>query len=136
MAKDKKWIDCPLCGTKGSMVFHKDISRTYKSKNIKPFEVAGLKGYFCNNCKDGFFTQISMNKIRAEMAYHKAKYLSSTVTLSDLVPSNEIADVLGVSKQRVSIMLKEGLIKYAMNDYGVKLPLKSELERLKKENFR
>ena len=35
MAKDKKWIDCPLCGTKGSMVFHKDISRTYKSKNIK-----------------------------------------------------------------------------------------------------
>lgn len=135
MAKDKEWVDCPLCGRKGSMVFHKNISRTYKSKNIKKFEVTGLEGYFCINCKDGFFTRRSMNKIRAEMVYHKAKYLSSIVTLSDLVPSNEVAEVLGVSKQRVSTMIKEGLIKYAMNDSGVKLPLKSELERLKKEVF-
>ena len=132
--KDRVWKDCPVCGSKDSMVYKENVTETYKTQsgNVKPFKVTELSGYFCKVCKDGIFTKRSSNKIRAAKAHHMAKYLATVTVWSDLATPDKVAEALGVTRQRVVYMMKDGLISYALHESGVKMPLRSEIERLVK----
>lgn len=135
MAKDREWIDCICCGALGSMVFKNDVSQTFGSPKfgIEPYEITGLAGHFCTECGDGFFTQKSERKIDAIMGYHHAIRNAKITLFCDLVEPEYMAKALGITRQAVHAMMKAGRIKYALLDTGLKLPLKSELERLQKE---
>ena len=72
MAKDKKWIDCPVCGASGSMVLKKN--RTFESniKDLGTLKVTKLFGYFCKECNDGIYHISSENKIEEAIRRKKA----------------------------------------------------------------
>ncbi|MEM7184782.1 MAG: hypothetical protein AAF518_28060 [Spirochaetota bacterium] len=135
MARDKEWIDCPVCGAKDSMVWKTNVTETFKSKalGIEPYQVTGLEGHFCSECGDGFFTRKSENKIRAEMVRQKSFYLAKVTLFKDLLTPDHLAKELGVTRQRINTMMNEGLLKYATQESNLRLPLKSELTRLLQE---
>ncbi len=66
--KEKRWIDCPLCGSKGTMEYKKNISEKYCHNDCKPITIDHLDGQFCTVCKDGFFSIKSMKKINSTLA--------------------------------------------------------------------
>ena len=138
MPKDRVWKNCPSCGTENSMVYKSNVTETYTSKRgeFEPFQVTGLDGYFCKVCDDGIFTIKSSNKIEAAMTHHFAPMNAKKTLFCDLTTVEEMAEVLGISRQRISYMLKNGMISYAILDNGFKLPLRSEIGRIKEERER
>jgi hypothetical protein len=110
--REKKWVDCPVCGAQGSMKYTKDITTTLKSKNYKPIVIKGLAGYFCSKCKDGFYNRKSNNHFNSKLAEEKAKQDSTRIPASELLNVDDIAQKLDVSRQRVHQMMDEGKLHY------------------------
>lgn len=110
--KEKKWIDCPACGAKGTMKYMKDISETYRHKNYKPITIDHLDGQFCTKCDDGFFSIKSMRRIDSILAEEKAKQDASRVYASDLLEIDTVKELLNVTRQRVHQMMNEGKLHY------------------------
>ncbi|TGM22019.1 hypothetical protein [Leptospira meyeri] len=114
MAKDKKWVDCPVCGSAGSMVL--ETNRTFESniKDLGKLKVTGLSGYFCKVCKDGFFNRSSMNKIEEAHMRLKAESESQVVRVSEIVRVSEVTKVLHKTRQEVYRMMKTGKLPYVL----------------------
>ena len=120
------------------MVYKSNVSHTYTSKrgSFEPFEVTGLDGYFCNICGDGIHTTKSSNKINAAMVHSLAPVRAKDTLFCNLTTPEEMAKALGISSPRISFMIEKGMISYAMLDSGFKLPLRSEINRIKEERAR
>lgn len=130
---NRKWKVCPVCESKDMLVYKENITEKLEVKDLPPLKVTGIELYNCKKCGESFYTSKSEKIIKESLAIHKAKELAKKVTFSELITAEEVAKSLNLSRQRVSAMIKNGQIKFAMNDTGIKLPLKSEIKRLKKE---
>ncbi len=114
MAKDKKWIDCPVCGASGSMVLEKN--RTFESniKDLGTLKVTKLFGYFCKECNDGIYHISSENKIEEAYMRLKAQVDSTKVKVNEVVSIKNIMEVLEKSRQEVYRMMKTGILPYVL----------------------
>lgn len=65
---EKVWVDCPICGAKGSMAFKSSIYDKVARKGHQPVEVGPLEGYFCKVCDDGFYTRESLDRREQQIA--------------------------------------------------------------------
>lgn len=130
--KEKKWVDCPVCGARGAMKYKKNVSETYRHKNYKPITVNNLDGQFCDKCNDGFFSIRSMRRIDSILAEEKARQDSSRVCASDLLEIDTVKQMLNVTRQRVHQMMSEGKLHYVFVG-GSRYPTKkNEFDILKK----
>lgn len=127
--KDKKWVNCPSCGAKGSMSLKNNINEIYHIKNYGVLKISNLSGYECNQCKERIFLIKSSNKINSAIIDLKAKKDSNKIFASDLVPVEEFMKKFGKTRQRIHQMMNEGKIQYAYVG-DLRFPLKSELKRV------
>lgn len=114
MAKDKKWVDCPICGTDGSMNFQKGKTFEVKKTLIGKVKIENLSGYFCKECKDGFYDSKSQKIINAKLAEIKAIEASKVVTVSEVATLESLANELKTSKQFAHRIMKEGKLPYVI----------------------
>ncbi len=110
--KEKKWVDCPSCGSKGSMLYRKNISETYCNPGYHPITVTGLDGHFCRVCDEGIFSIKSNKKIASSIAEGKALQDSDKIVASSITDVDSVAKTLSVSRQRVHQMMDEGKLSY------------------------
>ncbi len=110
--KEKIWVDCPACGSSGTMVYKKNISETFRHTDYKPVTISGLDGYFCSVCGDGIYSSKSRNRIDCLLADEKARQDSTRTLASELTMVDTIAKKLSVSRQRVHQMMDEGKLSY------------------------
>ncbi|TGN08605.1 YgiT-type zinc finger protein [Leptospira bandrabouensis] len=132
MAKDKKWVDCPVCGSAGSMVL--ETNKTFESniKDLGKIKVTGLTGYFCKVCKDGFFNRTSANKIEEAHMRLKAEIESSKVHVSEVVHVREVTKILHNSRQDAYRLMKTGKLPYVLVA-GEIHPYRRTIEEAKKK---
>jgi YgiT-type zinc finger domain-containing protein len=123
--KDKKWIDCPSCGEKNSMIFKSDHTETYSVKSYGNIKIPNLEGFFCKSCKDGIFTKKSQNIINAAVAELKAKKDADVTVASDLISVDEMAKKLKLTRQSIHKMMNIGKIRYVFVG-DIRLPLKNQ----------
>ncbi|TGM14201.1 YgiT-type zinc finger protein [Leptospira selangorensis] len=123
--KDKKWIDCPVCGETNSMVFKTDVSEIFNIKDYGNLKITNLEGYYCKNCKDGILTRKSQNHINATIAEFKAKKDAEVTVAADLISVDEMAKKLKLSRQSIHKMMNIGKIRYVFVG-DIRLPLKNQ----------
>ena len=123
--KEKNWVDCPLCGSKNSMVFKSNLSETYNVKDYGSIKITGLSGQFCKVCKDGFYNIKSRNQINALVAEFKARKDANSVVAADLVSVDQMAKKLKKTRQSIHKMMNNGKIKYVFVG-DIRLPLKHQ----------
>ena len=123
--KDKNWVDCPLCGSKNSMVFKSNLSENYQIKNYGSVKITGLEGQFCKVCKDGFYNIKSQNHINAAVAEFKARKDANSIVAAELVSVDEMARRLKLTRQSIHKMMNTGKIRYVFVG-DIRLPLKNQ----------
>lgn len=128
--KEKKWTDCPSCGSKGTMKSKKGIYETYNLKGYAPIKVGPLEGQFCSVCGDGFYSIKSERILNSQIAESKAKQDSKRTVASDLLDVDTIAKKLGISRQRIHQMMSEGKLQYVYVG-SLRFPLKRNEARFK-----
>lgn len=110
--KEKKWVDCPSCGSKGTMKYKKGMSETYRNPGYEPITVTHLDGYFCSACGEGIYSIKSNKNITSKLTDEKARQDSKRIVASDLIDVDSVAKKLSVTRQRVHQMMDEGKISY------------------------
>ena len=110
--KEKKWVDCPSCGSKGTMKRREGVAKTFRHADYAPIRIRGLDGYFCASCGDGIYSPRSTARINSVLAEEMAKRDSSRVPASDLLEVDQVVRRLAVSRQRVHKMMDEGKLHY------------------------
>ncbi|MBE7411447.1 MAG: helix-turn-helix domain-containing protein [Leptospiraceae bacterium] len=123
--KEKKWIDCPSCGAKGSMVFKSNLSENYYIKDYGNLKIIRLEGHFCKTCKNGIYNFKSQNMINSMVAEFKAKKNANSVVAADLVSVDQMAKKLKITRQSIHKMMNKGKIKYVFVG-DIRLPLKNQ----------
>jgi hypothetical protein len=129
--KEKNWINCPSCGSRGTMKPKQGIYETYNIKGYAPIKVGPLDGQFCLVCGDGFYSIKSGRTVNSQIAESKAKQDSDRTVASELLDVNTIAKKLGISRQRIHQMMSEGKLQYVYVG-SLRFPLKRNEARLKK----
>ncbi|HSV97788.1 MAG TPA: YgiT-type zinc finger protein [Spirochaetota bacterium] len=110
----KKWVDCPTCGSKGTIKYVRNRKEVVEPQGYGKIIVKNLDGYFCSACGDGFYTRKSMNLFNSAVAYGKARQDSHRVVVGDLLEVSSVAGRLDVTSQRVHQMMKEGKLHYVI----------------------
>lgn len=110
MAKDKVWVDCPICGSDGSMSLKTNKIFESNKSDFGPIKVSGLSGYFCKKCGDGFFNIKSQNIINAHIAEVRAIRASKVVMVSEVTTLEMLAKTLHSSKQYAHKIMREGKV--------------------------
>ena len=128
MAKDKKWVDCPSCGSIGTMKFSNKKTFEVKHKELGDVKLNKLSGYFCKKCDDGFFTIKSENTIEAHLAELQARKDADKVKASDLILVEDLARKWKKTKQYIHKLMNEGKIHYVYIG-KLRFPRKEELNR-------
>ena len=123
--KDKKWVDCPVCGETNSMIFKTDVSENLNIKDYGNLKINNIEGYYCKNCKDGILTRKSQNYINAAIAEFKAKKDAEVTVAADLISVDEMAKKLKLSRQSIHKMMNIGKIRYVFVG-DIRLPLKNQ----------
>lgn len=126
--RQKKWKDCPSCGSMGSMKLKKGVKETFKNKEYKAITITGLEGYFCDQCKDGIYTIKSQSKISSVLAEEMAKQDSARIVASKLITIDEAAKKLKKSRQRIHQMMDEGKLHYVFVG-NLRFPIKDDLSK-------
>ena len=121
--REKKWIDCPVCGSKGSMRKKRGIRELAELKGYPSVEIDGLSGQFCEICGDGFWSLRSERKIARELTEHMAQHDATRVVAADLSSVQEAAKALHVTPQGVHKMMDDGRLRYVYAG-GFRLPIR------------
>ena len=123
--KEKKWVDCPSCGSKDSMALKTNITENYHVKDYGNLKITGLDGYFCKVCKDGIYSIKSQNLIHALVAEFKARKDANSVVAAELVSVDQMAKRLKITRQSIHKMMNKGKIKYVFVG-DIRLHLKNQ----------
>ena len=110
--REKEWVDCPVCGSEGTMELKNNIVKMITPKGYEAVKVGPLSGYFCKKCGEGFYTRESIKKREQQLADGIAKQSSTKITVDKLGDVTLICKKLKVSRQRVHKMMDEGKIPY------------------------
>jgi YgiT-type zinc finger domain-containing protein len=124
--REKKWVDCPACGAKGSMQPRKNLSERFHPAGYPPLDIEGLDGQFCDACGDGFWSLKSEARMARLLAEHMAQHDSARVVASELASVQEAAEAMQITTQGVHKMMKEGRLRYAVAG-GLRLPIRKAL---------
>lgn len=132
--REKKWIDCPVCGAKRSMRAQKNVSERYNLKGYPPLDIHGLDGQFCDECGDGFWSLKSERLISRLLGEHMARHDATRVVAAELASVQEAAKALQVTVQGVHKMMDEGRLRYVAAG-GFRLPIRKDLNEQAKTKF-
>src|ERR1041384_7481246 len=102
--REKKWIDCPICGSKNSMRTRRAVSEKCQIWDYPNITIRGLEGQFCRRCGDGFWSLKSEGLLTSKLAEHMAKHDSNRVVASELASVQEAARALHITQQGVHKM--------------------------------
>lgn len=134
--REKKWVDCPICGGKGTMKVQRGLSERFELAGYpKPEKLSGLDGQFCSKCGDGFWSKASERKIAQHLAKHKAEFDSKRVVAADLASVQETAKKLRVTAQGVHKMMETGRLR-SVFVAGKRLPVRADVLRKAKQGSR
>jgi len=124
--RERKWVDCPNCGAKGSMEFRTGLTEWREPKDYPPLEIPDLEAHICNICGEGFWTRASEKMIAAASAEHRARHDSGRIVAAELASVSEAAQALQVSVQAVHQMMDSGRLRYTYAA-GLRLPIRKYL---------
>jgi len=124
--REKKWVDCPACGAKGSMAFQTGKRERFNPSGYSPLEIKDLDGQFCRVCREGFWSLRSERKIARSIAEHKAAQDSERVVASEIASVQEAARLLRMTSQGVHKMMEEGRLAYVIAA-GHRFPIRKDL---------
>ena len=124
--REKKWVDCPVCGAKGSMRRAKGLKERFNLPGYEPIEVKGLDGSFCQECGDGFWSLKSKAVIAKQLAENMAQQDSKRIVASEMVSVKEAAKVMHVTPQGIHKMMNEGRIRYVYAA-GLRFPIRKSV---------
>ena len=124
--REKKWTDCPACGTKKSMQRKKSQGERFNPSGYPPLDISGLDGQFCETCGEGFWSLKSERLIARLLAEHMAQHDATRVVAAELVSVQEAAKVMDVTVQGIHKMMKEGRLRYVVAG-GSRLPIRKDL---------
>lgn len=127
--REKKWIDCPACGSKKSMRLKKGLNETLRTEGCEPVVIGGLHGQFCEVCGEGFWSLASERRLARETAAYLAKHDAQHVVAADLASVQEAAKSMQITVQGVHKMMNEGRLRYVLAG-GRKLPIRSALQNV------
>jgi len=127
--KEKKWINCPVCGAKKSMQSHTGISEKLKPKGYPAITIDGLSAQLCDVCDEGFWSLASERKLQSALAEHRARHDAKRVFAADLASIHEAAAQLSLTPQGVHKMMDEGRLRYV---YAAerRYPIRNEIAKL------
>lgn len=131
MARDKVWIDCPVCGEEKSMEFRKNQVFNASNEEYGKIKVEGLSGYFCKVCSEGFFDISSRNEIKLAISEAKAKALSEIVKVAEVETIERLAKALHTSKTYAIQAMREGKVS-SVYITGEMRPFRKSIEEAKK----
>jgi hypothetical protein len=132
--REKKWIDCPVCGATNSMRARKNLSERFVPSGYPPVDISGLDGRFCDECGEGFWSLQSERKIARLLGEHRARHDATRVVAAELASVREAAETLHVTVQGVHKMMAEGRLRYVVAG-GSRLPIQEDVaERAKVKN--
>ncbi|MBI2435407.1 MAG: type II toxin-antitoxin system MqsA family antitoxin [Candidatus Hydrogenedentes bacterium] len=124
--REKKWIDCPICGAKKSMRHERGLHEDFELPEYPALRVPKLDGQFCSVCGEGFWSLKSERNIAERVAEHMAAVDATRVVAAELASVQEAAQRMRVSVQGVHKMMKEGRLRFVVAG-GRRLPLRSDL---------
>ena len=124
--REKQWIDCPVCGAKGSMHKKTDQSERFNPPGYAPLSIDGLKGQFSENCGEGFWSLPSERRIIRLLAEHRAAEDETRVVAADLESVQVAAETLEMTVQGIHKMMREGRLRYVVAG-GVRLPIRRDV---------
>ena len=124
--RDRKWIDCPICGAKGSMRSEKGLTERFNPPGYDPIEVSDLDGSFCQVCGDGFWSLKSKAVIAKQLAKNMAEQDSKRIVASEMVSVKEAAKAMHVTTQGIHKMMDEGRIRYVYAA-GLRFPIRRDV---------
>lgn len=131
--REKKWIDCPVCGARKSMRAQKNLRERFIPKGYPALDIRGLDGQFCDSCGEGFWSLRSERLIARLLAEHMAQHDATRVVAAELASVQEAAKKLHMTVQGVHKMMNEGRLRYVIAG-GSRLPIRKDLaERSKKK---
>jgi len=124
--REKKWIDCPVCGSKKSMRIRKNLHERAHLRDYPPLDIDGLDGQFCKICDEGFWSLKSERRIERLLAEHMAKHDSARVVAAEIASVQEAANALQISVQGVHKMMTDGRLKFVFAA-GRRLPIRQDI---------
>lgn len=127
--REKKWKNCPSCGSGNSMIYKKNLFIKYNNKNYGEIIIKNLDGYECKVCKEAIFTNKSDRKRQSELSRQIALLETKKTYASELVPIEEFAKITNRSRQRIHQMMDEGKIRYIFIGDKLRFPLRSEASK-------
>ena len=124
--REKKWVDCPACGAKGSMRTRKNQDERFHPSGYPPLDISRLDGQFCDSCGEGFWSLKSERRIARLLAEHMARHDATRVVAAELASVQEAAKVMRVTVQGIHKMMDEGRLRYVVAG-GSRLPIRKYL---------
>ena len=124
--REKKWIDCPVCGSKKSMRARKNREERFNLAGYPPLDVSGLDGHFCEVCGEGFWSLKSERMITQQLSAHRAEYDGTRVVAAELASVKEAATALHVTVQGVHKMMETGRLRYVVAGDS-RLPIRKDV---------
>jgi excisionase family DNA binding protein len=131
--RQKKWIDCPVCGAKHTMKKQTGIAHRFHPRGYPPVDIEGLDGQFCESCGDGFWSLKSEKTISRALGEHMAKEDAGRLVANELASVPEVAEHLKVSRQAVHKMMDEGRLRYVQTR-SLRLPVRASMEKLARQS--
>lgn len=124
--REKKWVDCPACGAKGSMRPKAKLGERFHPAGYAPLDVTDLRGQFCDACGEGFWSLASQRRIARLLAEHMAAEDARRVVAAELASVQEAAQAMHITVQGVHKMMRDGRLRYVIAG-GVRLPIRKDL---------
>ena len=124
--REKNWIDCPVCGAKGTMRIQSNRSRRLAPRGYSPVQIKGLEGQFCKVCRDGFWSRASERAISRQLGEHMAREDAARTVVADLASVQEAGQLLGISVQAVHKMMEDGRLRF-VRAAGLRLPIRKDV---------
>jgi hypothetical protein len=124
--REKKWVDCPACGSKERMRRRKELRERFHTSGYPPLDIPHLDGQFCESCGEGFWSLKSERLIARLLAEHMAEYDGARVVAAELASVQEAAKAMHITAQGIHKMMREGRLRYVVAG-GSRLPIRKDV---------
>jgi hypothetical protein len=126
--REKKWVDCPVCGAKKSMQTKKNQKERFNCPGYPPVDISGLDGQFCESCGEGFWSLKSERRIARRLAEHMADHDAQRTVAAELASVQEAARAMNMTVQGIHKMMNEGRLRYVVAG-GFRLPIRKDVTK-------
>ncbi|MBI1318466.1 MAG: hypothetical protein GC168_05870 [Candidatus Hydrogenedens sp.] len=124
--REKKWIDCPVCGTKKSMRVKQQLQERFHPQGYPPLDIDALEGQFCDACGEGFWSLASEKRIARLLGQHCATHDATRIVAAELASVQDAAKAMRVTVQGIHKMMDEGRLRYVVAG-DTRLPIRRDV---------